>query len=114
MKRNIIQSLESASDFAEVISILNKRFKFSSTGFTNNGHKNDEGDSKSKGSLKLLAVLKFINYSDKDNPAQFFKEHYESVVADPDGDSHPNIRHLMKGSLKDVHFYTSVIPAIPK
>ncbi len=112
MKANVIAELENAKDFNEVLSVIDNRFKYTPTSFTNNSLENKQGEN--EGSLKLLALLKFVNYSDADNPAKFFKEHYDAVLADPDGDSHQNIRHLMKGTLKDVFFGSSIIPIMLK
>ena len=87
--------------FTEVLAAIDAEFEFTPMAFTN-GPLNNSAE-QNQGSCK---VFSFANQAGLSAPQTLllFAEHYQSVVADPEGDAHGNIRQFMKTGWQGVSF----------
>jgi len=60
-----------------------------------------------EGSAKLLSYAALSGF-DKDTTLKLWGQYYREVVADPDGDSHQNIRNFMKTGWDGVPFENGI------
>ncbi|MEN5231405.1 HopJ type III effector protein [Sphingobacterium faecium] len=87
--------------FSDVLAYIAARYEHTPTAFTNGNQVNQETEN--QGSAKILAFATLNNF-DKDETLALFAEHYESVLSDPDGDNHQNIRQFMMNGWDAVSF----------
>ncbi|MBT3727100.1 hypothetical protein HOG21_05480 [bacterium] len=106
--RNLLLEAKEAETFDDFIAFVDKYFMLISTGFNNNGLKNNKF--KNEGSLKVLAFAKYCKMTDVTEIAGLFKGYYKDVLKDPKGDNHQNIRHLINGSIYEVSFDVNIVP----
>lgn len=78
--------------FEEVMAVIEKYYDFSETTFDNGSQHNAAGEN--SGSCKLFAFAQLQGLS-KQQTLSAFGQHYRDVFADPNGDSHQNIRQFM-------------------
>jgi hypothetical protein len=107
LKINFKSAANNAIDFKEFLVMFDRFFTIIPTSFSNNGLVNKIAEN--EGSLKVFASAKYCNATDEE-ALSWFKEHYQSVLDDPDGDSHQNIRHFQKGGLENISFDINIIP----
>lgn len=89
--------------FADTLAFIDAQYDYQPSAFENGAVHNASNEN--QGSCKVLAMAKDLGLSDE-QALQCFAEHYASVVADPDGTSHANIRALMQTGLAGVRFDT--------
>lgn len=89
--------------FNEVMSLIDELYDFTPSAFTNGRIHNNAGEN--NGSCKLFAFAQLNNFS-KEDTLYCFGEHYQSVINDPGGDSHQNIRNFMEFSWQGISFDT--------
>jgi len=87
--------------FAETLAFIAAHYDYSPTAFRNNGVENAAGQN--EGSCKTLGLALLEGFS-LEETLQAFGEHYRSVLANPDGSDHGNIRALMDTGLAGVFF----------
>ena len=78
--------------FSDVIKFIETYYYHQSTAFKNGDTYNETGQN--QGSAKVLAFGKLNNLS-KEDTLYLFAEHYQSVLANPAGTDHQNIRQFM-------------------
>lgn len=97
--RQQLNSLE--HKFATTLAFINQNYSFQPTAFNNGEVENEEGQN--EGSCKVLAFAILEGLSDQE-ALLAFAEHYRSVLMNPMGTDHQNIRSLQKNGLSMVSF----------
>ncbi|AZS51030.1 HopJ type III effector protein [Entomomonas moraniae] len=87
--------------FATTLAFINQYYSFQPTAF-NNGEVENEAR-QNEGSCKVLALAILEGLSDQE-ALLAFAEHYRSVLMNPLGTDHQNIRSLQKNGLSKVSF----------
>ncbi len=90
-----------AHRFADTLAFIEANYRFSPSAFVNGAVENAEGQN--EGSCKTLGLAQLEALSDEE-ALRAFGEHYRSVLANPQGSDHGNIRALMKTGLAGVRF----------
>lgn len=96
-----------ASDlkFEEVMELIDEHYEDGLIEFKNGDLVNAPGEN--MGSAKLLSYAALANM-DKDTTLKLWGEYYREVLADPNGDSHQNIRNFMKSGWEGVPFENGI------
>jgi HopJ type III effector protein len=79
--------------FEEVMELIDTHYEVGLIEFKNGDIVNKPGEN--EGSGKVLSYAALSNM-DKETTLKLWGQYYREVLADPDGDSHPNIRNFMK------------------
>jgi len=79
--------------FEEVMELIDTHYEVGLIEFKNGDIVNKQGEN--EGSAKLLSYAALANF-DQETTLKLWGQYYREVVADPDGDSHQNIRNFMK------------------
>lgn len=79
--------------FQDVIDLIDKYYETGLIEFKNGDLLNKQGEN--EGSAKIFSYAA-LSELDKESTLKLFGEHYRDTVADPDGNSHQNIRNFMK------------------
>ena len=87
--------------FAQTLAFIAAHYEYQPTAFSNGRQHNARGQNEGACRLLGLALLEGL---DLEETLLGFGEHYRSVLADPDGQDHGNIRALMQTGLAGVHF----------
>lgn len=93
---DLIKALDSASPdvvFSDVMSAIDAAFAFTPCAFDNGGQSNSADEN--QGSCKVFAFAQHAHL-DKEKTLRLFAEHYQSVLDDPQGSAHGNIRAFMQ------------------
>ena len=98
----LIETLKKNSmPFSEVIEFIEQRYNHQPTAFKNGDAYNEA--TQNQGSAKVFAFAQLNNLSPADT-LYLFAEHYQSVLASPDGTDHQNIRQFMKYGWQGIVF----------
>lgn len=104
---NLLNDLKSATaSFTAVIAQIEKEYTHHPTAFKNGDVYNEANEN--QGSAKVLAYAKLNNLSEADT-LHLFAEHYQAVLADPNGTAHQNIRQFMQHGWAGVSFEGTVL-----
>jgi hypothetical protein len=95
--------------FSEVIKFIETYYNHQPTAFKNGDAYNEA--TQNQGSAKVFAFAQLNNLSAADT-LYLFAEHYQSVLANPDGADHQNIRQFMAKGWEGVVFEGEAL--IPK
>ena len=87
--------------FADTLTFIDRHYHYTACDFDNAGLHNSVGSN--PGSCKILGLALLEQLSTED-ALLAFAEHYQQVLATPDGSDHANIRQLLKHGLASVHF----------
>jgi hypothetical protein len=87
--------------FAETLAFIAEHYDYRPSAFSNGAVDNPAGQN--EGSCKTLGLALLEGLS-LEETLRCFGEHYRSVLANPDGDDHGNIRALMSTGLAGVRF----------
>lgn len=91
--------------FEDVIELIDEHYESQLLEFKNGDIVNKQGEN--EGSAKLLSYAALSNM-DKDTTLKLWGQYYREVLADPKGDSHPNIRNFMKTGWEGVPFENGI------
>lgn len=94
-----------ALKFEEVMELIDTHFETGLIEFKNGDVLNKQGEN--EGSAKLLSYAALSDF-DKDTTLKLWGQYYREVLADPDGDSHQNIRNFMKTGWEGVPFENGI------
>ena len=92
-------------NFDHVIDVINANFDFTETSFAvfPGAPVNDKNQNQK--ACRVLAFAKDQGIDgEKETVLELFAEHYDAVLADPDGDGHQNIRLIMRHGAASVDF----------
>ncbi|WP_374950713.1 HopJ type III effector protein [Mucilaginibacter sp.] len=92
---------ENSITFKEVIEFIEKYYHHQPTAFKN-GELENEGN-QNQGSAKVFAFAQLNNLG-RVETLQLFAEHYQAVLASPDGTDHQNIRQFMQHGWDGIAF----------
>jgi len=87
--------------FSETMQVIDENYNFTPTAFTNGELKNNAGEN--SGSCKLFSFSIHQKLT-KQETLFCFGEHYQTVLADENGNSHQNIRNFIKTGFKGLTF----------
>jgi hypothetical protein len=99
--------------FADTLALIGELYDYTPAAFTN-GQGADMLESpagSNEGSCKVFAFAR-MNGLDAGQTLACFGEHFQAVLADPQGSSHPNIRLFMRYGPEGVRFQDS--PLTPR
>lgn len=88
--------------FPETIALIEEKYHFTPTAFTNGTQKNAAGEN--SGSCKLFAFAKLQNLSQEETLACFGAFYREDVLQDPNGNNHQNIRNFIANGWNGLAF----------
>lgn len=98
----LLNNLKSnAASFNDVLEFIAQYYNHNPTAFKNGEVKNDAAQN--QGSAKVFAFAQ-INNLDEQDTLYLFAEHYQSVLSNPDGVDHQNIRQFMVHGWEGVEF----------
>ena len=98
----LLQQLKANSaTFKEVIEFIETYYHHTPTAFKNGSAYNEA--TQNQGSAKVFAFAKLNNLSEADT-LYLFAEHYQAVLAHPDGSDHQNIRQFMANGWAGIVF----------
>jgi hypothetical protein len=104
MKEQLPALLEKLKDnslpFKEVIAFIEAYYQPQPTAFKNGGLYNEA--TQNQGSAKVFTFAQ-LNKLDKEDTLYLFAEHYQSVLENPEGTDHQNIRQFM------IHGWSGII-----
>ncbi|MGN7724159.1 HopJ type III effector protein [Chitinophaga sp. 22620] len=102
MKEHLIKKLKDNSlSFKEVIEFIETHYQHQPTAFKNGEAANEA--TQNQGSAKVFAFAQINELSEEDT-LLLFAEHYQSVLNNPDGTDHQNIRQFMKHGWRGITF----------
>lgn len=87
--------------FEQVMVVIEANYDFTPSAFKNGDVENTA--EQNQGSCKLLAFAK-LNELNQGQTLALFAQHYQSVLDDPEGDAHQNIRQFMAKGWDGVAF----------
>lgn len=87
--------------FEEVMAVIDEHYDFIPTAFRNGTLSNSE--TQNLGSCKLFAFAQ-LHSLDQSQTLALFAQHYQSVLAAPEGDAHQNIRQFMANGWDGIEF----------
>lgn len=87
--------------FADVLATIETEFEYTPAAFTNGTLQN--GPTENQSSCKVFAFAHQAGLSETHTLA-LFAEHYQTVLNEPDGISHQNIRSFMENGWKGISF----------
>ncbi|MBA1272061.1 HopJ type III effector protein [Stutzerimonas azotifigens] len=87
--------------FSETLTFIDSHYLYQPSSFVNGDVENAAGEN--MGSCKTLGLALLEGFSTEE-ALLAFAEHYQAVLATPNGDDHRNIRALMQTGLPGVRF----------
>ncbi|MFC3903514.1 HopJ type III effector protein [Acinetobacter marinus] len=97
----LVQLEAGTAQFADVIRLIDMHYQHTPTAFQN-GEQHNTAE-QNQGSAKVLSFAK-LNGLDQAQTLRLFAEHYQSVLATPEGTDHQNIRQFMVNGWDGVKF----------
>eukprot|EP00980_Cylindrotheca_fusiformis_P003838 scaffold858_cov123-Cylindrotheca_fusiformis.AAC.14 len=91
--------------FEDVIKVIDDHYEYGLVEFKNGDIVNKQGEN--EGSAKVLSYAA-LSGMDKETTLLLWGQYYREVLADPDGDSHQNIRNFMKYGWDGVPFENGI------
>ena len=109
MVQELLQQIEEGKVvFNDVIAAIESKYAHTPTAFTNGTQEN--AADQNQGSAKVLAFGQLENLSVTET-LQLFVEHYQAVLATPEGTDHQNIRQFMANGWEGVSFEGNALTA---
>ena len=96
--------------FDETMTVIAENYAYQATDFSN-GLGEDKvlnAAGTNEGSCKIFAFAN-LNQLDAAQTLLLFAEHYQSVLDEPNGTAHQNIRNFMKYGWEGIHFSTEAL-----
>lgn len=106
---DLLQQLQRGeAQFADVLAFIDTRYQHTPTAFQNGDNHNRA--EQNQGSAKVLFFAQ-QQQLDKAATLSLFAEHYQAVLANPQGNDHQNIRQFMQHGWDGVRFEGTVLTA---
>ena len=99
---------ENSTSFKEVIEFIEANYQHQPTAFKNGEAYNEA--TQNQGSAKVFAFAQLNNLS-KEDTLYLFAEHYRSVLNNPNGADHQNIRQFMAHGWDGINFEGQALSA---
>ncbi len=92
--------------FADIMATIDTYFSYTPTRFTNglSDQAVNNAAGTNEGSCKVIAFAQLNNFTQAQTLACFGHYYREHVLANPEGDDHPNIRQFMRDGWAGIHF----------
>lgn len=97
---------QNEANFADVIAYIEENYNYTASAFVNGNQEN--AIDQNQGSAKVFAFANLNNLS-KEDTLKLFAEHYEAVLATPEGTDHNNIRQFIKNGWERLKFKNEVL-----
>ena len=92
--------------FQDVLAFIEANYDYTPSAFKNGNQQNAETEN--QGSARVLFFAKLHNLSQEDT-LSLFAEHYDAVLATPEGTDHQNIRQFQQFGWGGVSFENDVL-----
>ncbi len=89
------------AQFSDVLAYIDARYQHVATAFENGAQHN--AAEQNQGSCKVFAFAQ-LNGLDAAQTLRLFAEHYQAVLATPEGNDHQNIRQFMQHGWDGIRF----------
>ena len=99
---NRVKTAPNQIEFEECIDVIDANYLFTSSAFKNGELNNNKGQN--NGSCKIFAFGKLHKLNKTETLACFGKHYRESVLANPEGSDHQNIRNFIKHGWEKISF----------
>lgn len=96
------------ANFSDVLALIDAHYTHRPTAFQNGTLFNQP--EQNQGSAKVFSFAK-LKGLDKTQTLHLFAEHYQAVLADPEGSDHQNIRQFMQHGWEGIHFEAEALAA---
>lgn len=97
-------------EFDDTMSVIESHYNFTPVAFNNGNLQNQAGEN--QGSCKLFAFARVQGLNEQETLYCFGQFYRVDVLANPEGDSHQNIRNFMKTGWNGIHFDAQPLTAI--
>ena len=97
-----LDSNPASIDFSDVMALIDEKYDFKQTSFSNGGMTNEPGQN--NGSCKLFAFAQLEGLSEQQTLLCFGKYYHEDVLGNPNGVDHQNIRNFMQNGWAGISF----------
>jgi hypothetical protein len=98
----LINNLKASTvKFVDVIATIDALYEYTPTAFKNGAAFNDL--SQNQGSAKVFSFAQ-LNNLPKQDTLLLFVEHYQAVLANPEGNDHQNIRQFIENGWEGIQF----------
>ncbi|MGV0923488.1 HopJ type III effector protein [Empedobacter tilapiae] len=94
------------ANFVDVINYIEENYNYTASAFLNGNQENSKDQN--QGSAKVFAFAKLNDFS-KEDTLKLFAEHYQSVLENPKGVDHNNIRQFMLNGWEGIKFENEVL-----
>ena len=102
MSLQLLEQLQQGqAKFSDVLAFIDARYQHRPTAFKNGAQQN--AATENQGSAKVLSFAQIENL-DAAQTLSLFAEHYQAVLATPEGNDHQNIRQFMQNGWNGVQF----------
>lgn len=102
MSLQLLEQLQQGqAKFSDVLAFIDARYQHHPTAFKNGTQQN--AATENQGSAKVLSFAQIENL-DAVQTLSLFAEHYQAVLATPEGNDHQNIRQFMQNGWRGVQF----------
>jgi len=91
-----------AITFSETMEVIDSRYSFIPTAYSNGGIRNEVGQN--SGSCKLFSFAIKEGFSKEETLACFGSYYFDEVLLEPEGTAHQNIRNFMKTGFEGLSF----------
>ena len=109
MAQQLLAQLQTGdAKFADVIAFIEAGYTHTPTAFKNGLQHN--AATENQGSAKVLSFAQIENL-DAAQTLSLFAEHYQAVLATPEGNDHQNIRQFMQNGWSGVQFEGTALEA---
>lgn len=101
---SLIKQIKNSHDelrFEHVMAVIETHYDFSPSAFRNGDVENSA--EQNQGSCKLFAFA-LLHELSQEQTLNLFAQHYQSVLADPKGEAHQNIRQFMAHGWNGIEF----------
>lgn len=102
MSLQLLEQLQQGqAKFSDVLAFIDARYQHHPTAFKNGTQQN--AATENQGSAKVLSFAQIENLNAVQT-LSLFAEHYQAVLATPEGNDHQNIRQFMQNGWRGVQF----------
>ncbi|WP_164122178.1 MULTISPECIES: HopJ type III effector protein [Sphingobacterium] len=102
----LLELLKNEVQFEDVLELIKNGYAYTPSAFKNGDHYNAE--SENQGSARVLYAA-YLNQLTEEETLRLFGEHFRSVLNNPDGRDHQNIRQFLKHGWSGVRFEREVL-----
>ncbi|WP_353170151.1 HopJ type III effector protein [Acinetobacter rudis] len=109
MSLQLLEQLQQGqAKFSDVLAFIDARYEHCPTAFKNGLQHN--AATENQGSAKVFSFARLENL-DAEQTLSLFAEHYQSVLATPEGTDHQNIRQFMQNGWGGIQFEGTALQA---